>query len=212
MIIVLTLNIAVASIRKSFTSPQTAETLWTVLELDWFSKNSYNLGIKHISSWNPRHSLRILVCCIEFIDHYPDDISENTSEDLALRKMFCEFSSATALIALARGEDNIEIQLQDYLDVRKHVESFDNLLQDRLEKMEEVSAQDLLQKLSILATFDFEAACQLKAWGDLGEVVLKAAMCKSMRVYQLMADCLLCSQTPTPGRFHPACESGNAVA
>lgn len=187
--------------RKSSALPHAAETVWTVLELDWFSKNSYNLAIKNLTNWAPRQTLRVLICCIAFIDKYPSDISEHVSEDLALRKMFCEFTAATALVTLARGEDNIEVQLQDYLDLRKHVESFDSLLQERLDKIEEVSAQDLLQKLSVLATFDFEAACQLKAWDELGEIILKADTCKRMRVYQVMADCLLCSQAPTQGQL-----------
>lgn len=185
-------------------SPRTApasETLWTIAELDWFSKNSYNLSIKHLSCWSPRHSLRMLQCCVAFIDQYPSDISEPISDDLSLRKMFCEFCAATALIALARGGDHVETSLQDYLHLRKHVANFDNLLQRQLEKMEEGPAQDLLQKLSVLIAFDFEAACHLKDWEDLGEIILKAEICKEMRVYELMADCILCSQPPTEGGF-----------
>lgn len=141
----------------------------------------------------------MLQCCIAFIDQYPTDISEQISDDLSLRKMFCEFSAATALIALARAEDIVETQLQDYLNIRKHVTSFDSLLQDKLVNMEEGPAQDLLQKLSVLLAFDFEAACQLKAWDDFGEIVMKAAICKEMRIYELMADCILASKAPTEG-------------
>lgn len=180
---------------------QSTETLWTVAELDWFSKNSYNLSVEHLSSWSPRHSLRMLQCCIAFIDQYPADISEQISDDLSLRKMFCEFSAATALIVLARGEDHIETCLQHYLILRKHVASFDFLLQNKLEKMEDRPAQDLLQKLSVLIAFDFEAACRLKAWDELGEVILRAEVCKELRVYELMADCILCSQPPTDGKY-----------
>jgi hypothetical protein len=175
------------------------DTVWDVRELNWFSKNSYNLVIKNISTWSPRHSLRILTCCIAFIDHYPKDISDQISDDLYLRKMFCEFSATTALLALARGEDNIEFQLQDYLNLRKHVDSFDTLLQEKTGKLGEEAEEDLLRKLSILIAFDFEAACHLKAWDDLPDIVMKADVCKSQRVYELMADCLLCSQAPTQG-------------
>jgi len=176
------------------------ETIWTTLELDWFSKNSYNIAVKHLGDWHPRQSLRLVLSCIKFIDHYPNDIGRQISEDLALRKMFCEFTGATALITLARGEDNIELQLQEYLEVRKHVDTFDKLLESKGDTMEEVSHMDLLQKLSILLAFDFEAACYLKAWDSLGEVIIKAALCKSMKVYQLMADCLLCTEAPTTGQ------------
>lgn len=185
--------------KKTCLSIQASETIWTIPELDWFSKNSYNLAVKHLSIWNPRHSLRMLICCIAFIDQYPKDLAETVSDDLSLRKMFCEFSAAIALVALARGEDLIENQLQDYLTLRKHVSSFDNLLQEKLEKLEGGPKQDLLQKLAVLLGFDFEASCKLKAWDDLSEIIIKAASCNSPRVYELMADCILSSQAPTQG-------------
>ncbi len=117
--------------------------------------------------------------------------------------MFCDFCAATALITLARSGDHVESSMQDYLNLRKHVASFDSLLQSKLQKMEEGPAQDLLQKLSVLIAFDFEAACQLKAWDDLGEIILKADICREMRLYELMVDCILCSQPPTEGTLLP---------
>jgi hypothetical protein len=175
------------------------DSAWDIRELDWFSKNSYNLAIKNISNWPPRHSLRMLTCCIAFIDQYPKDISDQISDDLCLRKMFCVFSAVTALLALARGEDNIEDKLQDYLNLRKHVDSFDALLQEKTGKLGEEAEEDLLRKLSILIAFDFEAACHLKAWDDLHDIILKAEFTKSQRVYEIMADCILCSQAPIQG-------------
>lgn len=190
---------ASAALKKSRAHGKVADEPWSLDELDWFSKNSYNIAIKHLSTWHPRQSVRMLICCIAFIDCYPKDIGEQASEDLTLRKMFCEFSAATALVSLARGEDNSEVRLQDYLSLRKHVDSFDALLQAKLEKMDEDWDQDLRRKLSVLAAFDFEAACQLKAWDSLEEAVLKAEICKSIQVYEIMADCILCSQAPTNG-------------
>lgn len=178
---------------------QASEVLWTAHELEWFSKNSYNFAVKNINTWNPQHSVRILVCCVAFIDAYPQDISEQVAEDLALKKMLCEFAVSIALTSLARGADIIENQLQIYMTLRQHVESFDNQLQERLEKLEAGPAQDLLQKLGLLVTFDFEAACQLKAWDSLGEIILKAEVCKSMKVYEVIADCILSVQPPPRG-------------
>lgn len=136
------------------------------------------------------------------MDQYPTGLTEQASEDLSLRKMFCAFSSATALISLARAEDNIQIQMQDYLTIRKHVDSFDSLLQEKIGSMNEDMEQDLRRKLSILAAFDFEAACRLKAWDDLGEAVLKADACKSAQVYEIMADIILCSEAPTASKYN----------
>jgi hypothetical protein len=192
---------AAAAVQKSRNNGKVTDVSWNVDELDWFSKNSYNMAIKNISTWSPRQSLRMLTSCIIFMDCYPTDIGEQMSEDLALRKMFCEFSAATALVSLAREEDNIEIQLQDYLSLRKHVDCFDNLLQAKLDKMGQDADQDLRRKFSILAAFDFEAACRLKAWESLSEVIYKAEVCKNSQIYEVMADCILCSQAPTNGSF-----------
>ncbi|ESZ92874.1 hypothetical protein SBOR_6737 [Sclerotinia borealis F-4128] len=170
--------------------------IWTILELEWFSRNSYNLSLKNLSIWEPQQTLRMLACCIGFIDHYPQDIGEDAHDDVTLRKMFCNFCAATIFVSIARAEQNTEEQLQFYLNLRKHVTSFNHLLQEKLEKLEKDITDDLLQKLSVLLAFDFEAACRLKDWDSLGEIILKAGVCKSMKVYELMADCILSCETP----------------
>ncbi|TGO41094.1 hypothetical protein BHYA_0027g00390 [Botrytis hyacinthi] len=171
--------------------------IWTILELEWFSRNSYNLSLKHLSVWEPQQPLRILACCIGFIDRYPPDIGEDAHEDVTLRKMFCNFCAATIFVSIARAEQNVESQLQFYLNLRKHVASFDHILQEKLEKLEVEITEDLLKKLSVLLAFDFEAACRLKDWDGLEEIIFKADICKSMRVYELMADCILSCEAPT---------------
>lgn len=193
--------LAVSAIKKAKLQPPGAEIIWTVSELEWFSKNSYNLGIKNLAHWDARHSARILTSCVSFIDYYPGDISSQVSDDLVLRRMFCEFTIATAFISLARSEDLIETQLQDYLGVRQHVKEFDKMLHERLAKLEDGPAQDLLTKLGVLLAYEFEAACRLKAWDDLREIILKAETCKTMRVYEIMADCILSCEAPTTGNL-----------
>lgn len=141
----------------------------------------------------------MLESCIAFIELYPKDIDRQVSDDLSLRLIFCHFLATVLLISLARAEDNIEMQLQDYLTIRKHVHNFDTILQLKLETVEEGPAEDLVKKLSILLAYDFEAAVRLKKWDDLHEIILKADICKSMKVFELMADCMLCCGAPTNG-------------
>lgn len=155
--------------------------------------------MKHAADWEPRKVLRILQSCITFIGLYPKDIDQQISDDLSLRLIFCHFLATILLISLARAEDNIEAQLQDYLTIRKHVDSFDTALQQRLEKLEEGPAVDLIKKLSILLAYDFEAAVRLKKWDDLPGIILKADICKSTKLFELMADCILCCEAPVNG-------------
>lgn len=181
------------------------EMLWTILELDWFSKTSYNLAIKYISIWSPQHLLRILNCCIAFINLYPGNVPAQISEDLSLRKMFCEFSAATALIGLARGQDDKKLSLQDYVNLRKHVKSYDQLLQEKLPTIlpDDGPAKDLLCKLAVLIAFDFEAACHLKSWDQLGEIIMRSEICASPQMYELMADCILSIEGLSADRLSP---------
>jgi hypothetical protein len=141
----------------------------------------------------------MLQTCITFIGLYPKDIGQEISDDLSLRLIFSHFLATVLLISLARAEDNIEVQLQDYLIIRKHVANFDAKLQEKLERLEEGPKEDLIRKLSMLIAYDFEAAVRLKKWEDLQEIILKAEMCKSMKVFEVMADCLLCCEAPTNG-------------
>ncbi|KFY45185.1 hypothetical protein V494_01110 [Pseudogymnoascus sp. VKM F-4513 (FW-928)] len=165
--------------------------MWTVQELDWFSKNAYNLALKYSTKWHSEQVLRLIQSCIKFAGTYPKDVDNTTSNDVTHRHIFCDFLAVILLVSLARAQDNIETQLQDYLEMRKHVDSFDTRLQSIIDGLEEGPQQDLLKKLATLLVFDFEAAIRLKAWNDLTEIILKADCCKSMNIYEKMSDMLL---------------------
>ncbi|CAJ2511272.1 Uu.00g068970.m01.CDS01 [Anthostomella pinea] len=137
--------------------------LFTVDELDWFSKNAYNLGLSNLTTWEAQHVVRIQKCCLAIIAQYPPDIPAQASKDISLRGMFCNFLAATTLIALARSEDNVELQLQRYLNMRNHIKDFDAALEAGLRGLDEDIARDLQAKLSTLLVFDFEGAVCLKS-------------------------------------------------
>ncbi|RYP44678.1 hypothetical protein DL768_008881 [Monosporascus sp. mg162] len=130
--------------------------LFAVNELDWFCKNAYNIGLENTSSWRPRYLVRLFRCCLAIIAEYPKDIGAPASGDLALRGMFCNFMAAAAFVCLARSEDNVEAQLQSYLNMRKHVKDFDAGYEDCLSTLDGASRGDIRTKLSTLLVFDFE--------------------------------------------------------
>lgn len=164
-----------------------------VKELEWFCQNAYNLGLKHASEWNLRSIVQILTACSTLIGCFPDDVGAEQASDLTLRSIFCNFLISSALVALARAEDNVEQQLQDYLVVRKHIEQADHAIQLQLQNknIDSASTTDLLSKLAQLLAFDFEAAVALKKYQDLSEIVLKAEPCQHLETYKTMADCAL---------------------
>src|SRR5690554_3448747 len=47
---------------------------FTVDELDWFSRNAYNLALKNTATWELRFVVRMLTACANIIGHFPSDI------------------------------------------------------------------------------------------------------------------------------------------
>lgn len=54
---------AVAQTKRSRLDP--AHDQFSLAELDWFSRNSYNLALKVCAVWAPEHSLRLVQACIK---------------------------------------------------------------------------------------------------------------------------------------------------
>lgn len=159
------------------------------------------MAIKYSSEWEAHHVLRMTKCCKTLITMIPRDANKIMNADLIIRLMSCDFLAALLLIALARAEDNIEVQLDNYLELRRYADDYDTKLQEKLVELEEVVAQDLLGKLGVILAWDFEAAIHLKQWDSLREIVMKADSCKSLRTYEMMADCILSSEATPLGRF-----------
>ncbi|KAL9641268.1 MAG: hypothetical protein Q9204_000167 [Flavoplaca sp. TL-2023a] len=184
-------------------------------ELDWFSRNSYNLALKMCTVWRADATLRIVQVCsnvnktagqvkrtpkansLKFIDLYPLDNSAEQYSDLSLRRLFCDFLGCCLLITLARGEDTIEDQLRYYLTLRKTMSNFRTLVKQQLPKLEGGAKSDLMRKYSCLIAFDFEAAARLKAWASLEDLIKESESCGDEKVYNIMADITLASEAPT---------------
>lgn len=118
---------------------------------------------------------------------------------MSFKLIFSSFIIASGLVAQARTQDNLEKQLQDYLQMRKHIAAFENELPGRLDSLEGKAREDLLNKHATLLTFDLEAAICLKRWEDLCAIVRRATQCKSVIAFQGMGDCLLRSNVPGQG-------------
>lgn len=174
-----------------------ARKLFSVDELEWFSRNAYNLALKNTAVWELRCVVKMLTACVNIIGHFPPDIGSKV--ELSLKLLFSHFVIASALVALARAHDNVEKQRQDYTAMRKHIMAFDNELPEYLPQLDERSRDDMLRKHATLLAFDFEAAVALKLWDDLGSVVQRAVPCRNITSFQAMADSLLRAQAPGQG-------------
>ncbi|KAI1809954.1 meiosis protein SPO22/ZIP4 like-domain-containing protein [Poronia punctata] len=174
---------AVEAIEKEWRECR-GDRLFTIDELNWFCKNAYNLGLEKATVWEARHVVRIFECCLSVLSCYPADIPAQTAADCSLRGMFCNFMAALVLLALARSGDNTEQQLQDYLDMRRHIQQFHNTLESRSGGLEGDLRDDLDSKLSTLLD-------------DLKGIILKTQLVANVLTYQAMGDCILrCDDVP----------------
>lgn len=173
------------------------QKLFTVDELEWFSRNAYNLALKNTAAWELRCVVRMLTACVDIISHFPSDFGSKA--DLSLKTLFSHFVVGSALVALARTQDSIEKQRQDYATMRKHVMAFDQELPEYLPQLDETLREDMLRKHATLLAFDFEAAIALQQWEDVGGIVQRAIPCKNITAFQAMADSLLRTKAPGQG-------------
>ena len=173
------------------------DNLFTLVELDWFSRNCYNLTLKFCTAWLPQQTLRLVQAALRFIDLYPDDLDPAVLADLSLRRLFCDFLVCSLEIVLARNEDNVSSQLQHYLSARKAVEDWRSHLGEQMTRLEGGARSDFQNKRATLLAFDFEAAARLKAWDSLDGIIKECQECKDAKIYAVLADVTLASEAPT---------------
>ena len=60
---------------------------------------------------------------MQFLHLYPSDLDLDVLADVSLRRLFCDFLSASLLIVMARSEDNVETQVIPLLTFSTQAES-----------------------------------------------------------------------------------------
>ncbi|EUC48226.1 hypothetical protein COCMIDRAFT_87783 [Bipolaris oryzae ATCC 44560] len=178
--------------KASRTRPSTlAKELFTNLEFEWFSKNSYNLSLKHCAEMPPAYLIRLLDCCMEFIKLLKEKDDSNPSSDLSLRLLFCEFLAACTWITLARAEDNVEQNAQQYLEVRKHSQNFRRAVPETMNGLGESAKADIISKHFQVVKLELEAALKLRKWDELDELFDQCWVYKNPDHYETLADLTL---------------------
>ena len=149
----------------------TQNSLFTLSELDWYSRYSYNLALKNCTVWDHKSIIRMIATCIKFIDVYPSGLDTSVIDDLNLRKSFCCFLNGSLLTVMARQEEVIETQLQHYREVRNAVQAFRSVALSQMDKLGGGAKDDLRRKYASLLAYEFEAAAILKAWDEFTHII-----------------------------------------
>lgn len=160
---------AATQVQKSKRQSSTSAQDFNRIEIEWFSRNSYNLALEFCSTAHPQFLTRLSTSCIHLVEALEADATPSEKQNLSLRRVLCEFLSMSASVVLARSEDNIEESLQHYLAVRKHGESLRNLVSSQLESssLGQAAREDLIAKHLDSVKYSLEATMRLSNWDEI---------------------------------------------
>lgn len=167
-------------------------------DIQWWSKNAYNLSLKLCADIHPDLLVRLLGVCVCFLECYPDNNELMHKEDIGHRKALCHFLSASALIVLARASEELtEYGLQCYLRVRREVASFvrcaDPLIAEAGQS-HSANIADLHARKFELLKFDLECVLRLQQWDHLDQALDAFFAFKDSDRWDGLADLLIITQ------------------
>ncbi|SMY19302.1 unnamed protein product [Zymoseptoria tritici ST99CH_1A5] len=145
-------------------------------EVQWWSKNAYNLGVRLCTDIRPESTVRLLETCTSFMDNYPMEEAADLEIDIETRRMLCAYLATTALVALGRsGSEDDEYTLQGYLHAQKHIKTFKQLHAKLRRTMHGDTAVQHEQRHFSVLKFELECILRLRQWHNL-EVALQACL------------------------------------
>lgn len=173
---------------------QGSEDHWRT-EIQWWSKNAYNLALKFCAGMEPEHLIRLLRACLKFLDCYPDNGGLMHHDDLLRRKQLCRFLVTSALIVLGRSTDDKAALLQHYAEARREI-SFFMQCQQQLACDTSAVVHDQARVLEILK-FDLESTFKLQQWDQLDAVLNACLEFDGCDRWDAMADLVIIIHTET---------------
>ncbi|KAK3696048.1 sporulation-specific protein 22 [Vermiconidia calcicola] len=158
-------------------------------EIQWWSKNAYNLAIRLCDQIHPEYLIRLLSACSQFIDAYPEDAGPMHGDNTKRRKALSHFLAATSLIALGRSyEEGSEDGLQRYLRARREVAAFDSVYETTGDNVRNKDAQ---RRTFELRKFDLECILKLRQWEDVGSALQACLNLEEVDSWDALADVVL---------------------
>jgi len=143
---------------------QGSEEQWRA-EIQWWSKNAFNIALQQCTEMQPEHLVRLLRACNKFLECYPDDSGLMHRDDVIQRKQICHFLCASAFTVLGRTADDRQQQLQHYLEVQREANSF---LQSWQPPHHQIADAELRRARALqLLRYNVESVFKLEQWDKL---------------------------------------------
>ncbi|EME48399.1 hypothetical protein DOTSEDRAFT_119511 [Dothistroma septosporum NZE10] len=158
-------------------------------EVQWWSKNAYNLAVRLCVDADPEHIVRLLDVCATFLNHYPDDAALMQHDRVEEYKSLCAFLATTALVAKARSaEDDPEYKQQCYLHAQKRIDTFKSI-QSKL--IQPANPQQNQERTFTILNFELECILHLQQWHRLSENLTECLNTTSVERWDTLADLLI---------------------
>lgn len=158
-------------------------------EIQWWSKNAFNIVLQHCSDMHPEHLIRLLKACGKFLERYPDDSGLMQGDDLIQRKQICHFLCASAFVVLGRSAVDRPQQLQQYLEAQREAKAFLDLAEPTNHRMagSELRNERTLEMLK----FQVESAFKLEQWDNLDAALTMCLQHESAERWETLADLVM---------------------
>jgi hypothetical protein len=183
---------------------QATPTHW-LDEMQWWSKNAYNMALQACTDVDPGTLIRLLAVCRSFLDHCSDSTNVEQTDDISLRKMTCSFLSATAFMVLGRaGVDGSG--RESYGRARSHISAFILLYPSRSQGVRRDGPNGLQQRAFQLLKFDVECILKLGQWSEMRKALESCLNFEEATRWDSLVDLLIIAKDEI-GKFVPASDS-----
>ena len=189
------------------TLKQGTEEQWRA-EVQWWSKNSFNIALRLCAEMPPEQLVRLLRACVKFLESFPDDNGLMHHDDLAQRKEVCHFLCASASIVLGRSTEDRPQKLQHYLEVQREARSFLQTWQHQPSQKDDADAESRRLRAFEMLKFNVESIFHLEQWDDLDAALMSFMEFDGAARWDTLADLIIVIYE----RTSTAAESTSATA
>lgn len=167
---------------------QGSEDQWRA-EIQWWSKNAFNLALRHCAAMPPNQLVCLVRACNKFLRCYPDDSGLMHREELMDRMQVSHFICASALTVLGRTTSDRPQQLQNYLEVQREVQAFLVIWQ---QPNDTAADAELRQARALeLLRLNVESVFKLEQWDRLDEALAACLEFKGTTRWDTLADLVI---------------------
>jgi hypothetical protein len=172
------------------TFKQGTEEQWRA-EVQWWSKNSFNIALRLCAEMPPEQLVRLLRACVKFLESFPDDNGLMHHDDLAQRKQICHFLCASASIVLGRSTEDRQQKLQHYLEVQREAKVFLETWQHRPLEQDASDAEPQRLRAFEMLKFNVESVFHLEQWDDLDAALVACMEFDGVTRWDTLADLII---------------------